>query len=331
MNKDEVKSNLYEIWLLVRSRLLWLLIFSCVVAGGVYVFNRTLPDKYTAIASFTAPRQTDVLAWVATSDEMLRLMNRQFDLQTRYKAKSMQQLRRIWGENVGVRKTREGFVNISVIDPDPEFAAKMANTIAAMTREEIVRRGLSDAGRLLGDRKILLGQARSQKEALEKTLDEPGQGAAVASIPGIERYALEGVAKTQAETAFAAKLPNDETGRVGIAVGNQEMVRLQSQLLMLQQENGAKQKSRSPEQLKAMDLLQRHVYWRTLAETLGREVARLEGVAVMDLPFDTAFVPDAKSGPDRVYIVILAFVLSLFGSVVALLGYAAWRKDKAMP
>ncbi|GAB7543305.1 hypothetical protein [Cupriavidus sp. 8B] len=322
MNKDEVKSNLYEIWLLVRSRLLWLLAFSSLVAGGAYAFNRTLPDKYTAIASFTAAKQADVLAWVATSDEMVRIMNRRFDLQTRYKAKSMQQLRRFWGENVGVRKTREGFVNISVIDPDPEFAAKIANGIAAFTQEEVVRRGLSDAGRLLGDRKILLEQARLQEAALERTLEEPGQAAAVASIPGIERYVLEGVAKTQAETAAAA---NDEAGR---AVLNQAMVRLQSQLLMLQQENGAKQKSRSPEQMKAMDLLQRHVYWRALTEILGREVARLEGVAVLDLPFDTAFVPDAKSGPDRVYIVVLAFVLSLFGSVVALLGHAAWRKHK---
>lgn len=326
MKREEVQGALAELVRLLRPRLFRIVAFSIVVTSLVLGIAMLTPDRFTATATFAAPKQSDMLLWVVSGEEMVQKISQDFDLRERYKARTMQQLKRHWERHIMARKTREGMLTISVTDRDPAFAAKLANALAVEAQQSIIRRRLSDSSRSLADRSILLEQARAQQERWEKASTVPTQIALVGSLPALERYALEGVARSQAETAAATQRAPEEGNRAGLAMLNQEMVRLQSQLLALGRDAKVSQKALSPEMAGALDILQRHVYWQTLVDIMGRDVVRLKDLALMDIPLEPAVAPEVRSGPDRVYVVILAFVLSLILATVAALGIAVWKQ-----
>lgn len=326
MTREEFEDILGEIWKLLRPRLLFMNAFALVVAVAVYGVSLLVPDRYTAVATFAAAKQVDMLTWVAQGDEMMQVMNTRHALQERYEAPTMQVLRQRWSSHILVRKSRDGLLSIAVTDLEPQFAATLANDIASETRASMLRRRLSDTSKLYADRSILLEQARKQEQQWHKAVSEPDTAKLIGELPAVERYALEGVARSQAETAAMTQRSLDDNARGGLSMLNQEAVRLQSQLLAISRDQGLAQKSMSAATLQAIDALQRHVYWQSLAEIVNRDVERLGELALLDIPLEQAVVPDARSGPSRVSLVLLTLVGAWVFAGLVLIGSAYVRK-----
>lgn len=327
MTREEFEDALGEFWMLLRPRLALMGIFAMVVGVVVYLASLAAPDRFTAVATFAAPKHVDMLTWVTQGDEMREAMNRKFSLQSRYETPTMQLLKQRWESVVKVRKSREGLLTVAVTDGDPKFAASLANDIAMEAQSAILRRKLSDMARLLADRKFLLDQAREQEQRWQKALSQPAAAGLVDTLPALDRYALEGVARNQAETAaLSQRTTLDEAGRAGFSLLNQEVVRLQSQLATLARDQHATSKAMSSEMLQAVDALQRHVYWQALVEIVGRDVVRLHDQALMDIPFEQAIVPDARSGPPRLGLALLSLIGAWLFAAAMLLGTAYMRK-----
>lgn len=337
MTAQEVEDTFGEALRLLRARAHMVLAFSILVAAIVFGIFMLIPDRYTAAATFLVPKQVDTLTWIASGDSMFRKMAQQLDFREHYGVSDIRHLSQRWADNVSVRKSREGMLVIRVTDQNRSFAAKLANAIAAEAQQSVIERKLTDLSRVLADYSIVLEQARSQLTHWTQVAAEPGAAALIASLANIERYALEGVAKNQAEIAATVQRSTEDSKQPGLSpVANQESIWLQSQLLILGRSSTLSQKeSQSPSMIAAIDSLQRHVYWQTLVDIMTRNVARLHELALIDVPYEPATEPDVRSGPNRIYAATLAFfgalILVALVALVALAVAASKRDGGAHP
>lgn len=330
MTAQDVEDTFAEALRLLRARAYVALAFAVFVAAVVFSSFMLIPDRYTATATFVAPKQVDTLTWIASGDAMFRKMVQQLDLREHYGVSDGQRLSQRWADYVSVRKSREGMLMIRVTDQDRSFAAKLANAIAAEAQQSLIQRKLTDSSRVLADYSIVLEQARSQLTRWAQVIAEPRTVALIASLPNLERYALEGVAKNQAEIAATFQRSSEDNKQLGLAsMAGQESIWLQSQLLALGRGSTLLQKeNQSPGMIPAIDALQRHVYWQTLVDVMTRNVVRLRELALIDVPYEPATEPDVRSGPNRVYAATLAFFGALSLVALVALTIAAWKRDK---
>lgn len=329
MTAQEVEHTFGEALRLLRARAHVALAFSAVVTAITFGIFVLIPDRYTAAATFLAPKQVDTLTWIASGDPMFRKMSQQLDFRAHYGVSDMPKLAQRWADNVSVRKSRDGMLAIRVTDQDPAFATKLANAIAVEAQQSLIQRRLTDSSRLLADYGILLEQAHNQLVHWTQVASEPGVAARIASLSSIERYALEGVARNQAEIAAMVQRSNEDGKQTGLpSTAGQESIWLQSQLLTLGHGSTLSPKeSQSPGMAVAIDSLQRKVYWQALVDIMTRNVARLHELALIDIPYDPATEPDVRSGPSRIYAAVLAFFGALSVAVVVILAMAAWKHD----
>ena len=300
-----------------------------------------------------APKSPDEL-YVALlkSDSVVRALDKRFDLRKRYEVESFEVLRRVLPGSVRVSTDRKsGLIVVEVDDPDPRFAAQLANGHQP------------EVAQLLG--RIAVSEAQQRRVFFQAQLDETKERLVKAeqSLRGVQEKSGVIVLDKQAEALIggAAQLRAQITERevqlkvlrTGATAQNPDVIRLQSELGALRGElSRMETATEGPSRGSAVDIpvgrlpeaaidfvrARREVKLQeTLLEGMVRqyELAKLdeakEGPTLQQV--DVAEPPDRKSKPQRALIVLattlVALVLSATVVVVGRYGRLARSLDPA--
>ncbi len=277
------------------------------------------------------------------SDTVQRALVERFDLGTRWKMKTYEELRRAFATYVRVAaEKKSGLISVEVDDEDPAFAARFANAYA----EEITN--------LLG--RLAVSEAQSRRVYFEKQLKDTKERLIAAELGLRKVQETSGVIvldkQVEALITSAARLRAQIAEReVALSVmrrsataQNPDVQRLSAEVAALRGELARMESSPDGDSVSRLDLPVNKLseagieYVRarrelklqeTLLESMIRqyEIARLdeakEGPVLQQV--DVAVPPDRKSKPVRSLIVLAGTLLA----ALAMCAWAVWRGYRA--
>jgi uncharacterized protein involved in exopolysaccharide biosynthesis len=257
------------------------------------------------ILSFGEEEETERLLQILQSDKIRNKLVAQFDLYNHYEIKPDAKYRKTLlnnklKKNVRFRKTEYMAVKIRVMDTDPQIAANMANTIAALLDSTIAALQKEKARKAF----ILV---RDEYKTLEKEVEQIKDSLLYLGELGI--YDLSAQSMGISEAYAEAVRRNDQKA----------MKKMEKQMNVLG-EHGAK--------------------YRTLSERLSYSVERLSNLRIkyseakidaeQNLPnvyiINTAEVPDKKAAPKRSIIVMAGTLSAFLFAVILLMILDAFRR-----
>ena len=257
------------------------------------------------ILSFGEEEETERLLQILQSDKIRNKLIAQFDLYNHYEIKPDAKYRKTLlnnklKKNVRFRKTEYMAVKIRVMDTDPQIAATMANTIAALLDSTIAALQKEKARKAF----ILV---RDEYKTLEKEVEQIKDSLLYLGELGI--YDLSAQSMGISEAYAEAVRRNDQKA----------MKKMEKQMNVLG-EHGAK--------------------YRTLSERLSYSVERLSSLRIkyseakidaeQNLPnvyiINTAEVPDKKAAPKRSIIVMAGTLSAFLFAVILLMILDAFRR-----
>jgi uncharacterized protein involved in exopolysaccharide biosynthesis len=273
---------------------------------------------------------------------------KRFDLQKVYKTKKLSDTEKALKGRSKFVSGKDTLITISVEDHDPKRAADIANGYLDALHDQNGRLALTDSAQR---RLFFEQQLEREKDALEdaevelkKTQEQTGliipSGQALAEIQASSDIRAQIVSR-QVELAALKQSATDQ---------NPSVVRLQTEIAGLLQQQQKLQKGTGQHQPGNMQLptskvpqlaleyvrKQREVkYHETLFELLARqyESARLD--ESRDAPLlqvvDRAVVPDKKSGPPRLLLLLASCILGAFAGAGWVITRAAIIKLRAEP
>jgi len=276
----------------------------------------------------------DVYVGILGSRTIADTLIKRFDLQKIYKTKKLSDTEKKLKNRSEFILGKDTLITISVKDHDPKRAAEIANGYLDALHDQNGRLALTDSAQR---RLFFQQQLEREKNALEdaevelkKTQEKTGLivpgGQTLAEIQASSNVRAQ-IASRQVELAALKQSATDQ---------NPAVVRLQTEIAGLQEqkqrlESGTGQQhpgnmqlptSKAPELIFEYVRKQREVkYHETLFELIAKqyESARLD--ESRDAPLfqvvDTALVPDKKSGPPRILLILASSLLGAFAG-------AAW-------
>ena len=285
--------------------------------GQLETFTGLTPGAFGVISP------TDVCIAILGSRSIQNAIVGQFDLRRAYHAKLNDDARRMLDSNTEILADKEGQVSVNVSDRDPRQAAKLANAYVEQLRAldqrlaqtEATQRRTFYENELAEERKHLSTAELSLVSAQEKTgLVQPDSQtrAIVASI--VSTRAQIGAAETRLETMRLYATPDNpalQRAKVELAGLREQLARLERGSGSLGGGNVAIPTSQLPQaQLQYARDARDLKYHEALYEFLSKqaEAARLDEsrpAAVVQV-IDEASVPDKRSGPPRLAIVLVS-------------------------
>ncbi len=213
-------------YLVIFARQRWLIILNFVVVTILaFVVSSFLPKWYRAKTTILAPRKETGLMGLSSlaanlpfagldlfkgSDEVMtykailesrsvmEAVAKKFDLQSRYKAKNMENTIKTLREKVKVEILEEGPLTISVLDKKPERAADMANAfifyLDSLNTKLNVQKARND--RLFIEKRF--NQNKSDLAKAEMELKQFQEKYGAVSLPEQTEAAIKGAAELQA-------------------------------------------------------------------------------------------------------------------------------------
>ena len=277
------------------------------------------------------------------SDSVVRALDARFDLKARYELTSFESLRKAMPDKVRVSADRKsGVIGIEVDDPDPKFAAELANTHVDEVTKVLGRLAVSDAQLR---RVFFEQQLKDVKENLIKAelgLRTVQETSGVIVLDKQAEALISGAAQLRA--MIAEREVQLKVLRTAATGENPDVLKLNSELGALREELARMESSRGRSTGSAVDIPVGKIpeaaiaYVRarrelklqeTLLESMIRqfEIAKLdeakEGPVLQQV--DKALPPDRKSKPSRALIVIASTLLGLMASLV----FVVWRRYTA--
>jgi len=264
-----------------------------------------------------------------------------FDLMKEYHEKRMSDARKEFeNRTTAIAGTKDGLIRISVEDRDPRRAADLANGYVEEFRKLSASLAITEAARRRLFFEQQLQQAKGDLTKAEEAMRKTQQSTGVLQIDSQARALIEGAAVLRGQVV--AKQVQIESMRSFAADDNphlilakQELAALQAQLQRLagsQQDSGSDinlSKGRVTES--GMEYLRRYrdlKYSETVFELLAKEfeIAKLdearEGSIVQVV--DAAVIPDKRSFPPRVLIVVLMTLIAFVIAVLWVLASERW-------
>jgi uncharacterized protein involved in exopolysaccharide biosynthesis len=256
-------------------------------------------------------------------------MIQRFDLRAEYHKKRMTDARKkLEARTTAAAGTKDGLIRLTIEDGDPKRAAELANGYVEEFRKLFASLAITEASRRRLFFEEQLKQVKTNLSAAEEAMRKTQQSTGVLQIDSQARALIESAAILRAQVV--AKQVQVEAMRSfaseqnpNLILAKQELAALESQLARL---SGAQDGSGSDINLSkgrvteaGLEYLRRYRdlrYQETVYELLAKEfeVAKLdearEGSIIQVV--DSAVVPDKRSFPPRVWIVIGATVLSFF-------------------
>lgn len=267
---------------------------------------------------------------VLESREVADDLIQQFHLQNVYKTRKLSQTETALAAHTKFLPAKDSLITISVEDHDPQRAADIANEYLKELTKQNDRLVLTEAGQR---RVFFEQQLKNEKDLLtdaEVALTRVEEQTGMIRPGGQTELQISMIAQTQASISNL----EIELGALlqGATEQNPEVIRLRSQIAGLEEQESNLENSKIKEhtgnvmvptsKVPALTLeyvrQQREVqYHEALYGVLLRqyESARLDesGSAPLIQIVDSAQVPDTKSGPHRMFLVLLA---SLFGGIL---------------
>ena len=274
---------------------------------------------------------SDIFIGILKSCSVQDALINQFDLRRVYWVQAYQDARKKLSQRSEILAEKEGLISISVSDRDPHRAADIANAYVDQLRALNQRLAVSEAAQRrlfyeqkLADERADLAQAElSLKQAEDKTglIQPDAQSRALIDAVASTR-AQVGTKEVQLQAMRTYATPNNPD----LKRAEEELAGLRGQLAQLERSTG-KLGNGNPEiptrrlpevQLDYVRRARDLKYHEALYEFLGKqlEAARIDEAkaAVVVQVVDKAMVPERKSGPHRILIVLLtatvAFLLS---------------------
>jgi uncharacterized protein involved in exopolysaccharide biosynthesis len=260
------------------------------------------------ILAFGEEEETERLLQILQSDKIRNKLVKEFDLYNHYEIKPDAKYRKTLlnnklKKNVRFRKTEYMAVKIRVMDTDPQIAAQMANTIAALLDSTIAALQREKAQKAF----VLV---RDEYMTLEKEVEQIKDS--LLSLGELGIYDLSAQSMGISEAYAEAVRRNDQKA----------MKKMEAQMKVLGK-HGAR--------------------YRTLSERLAYSVERLSNLRIkyseakidaeQNLPnvyiINTAEVPDKKAAPKRSLIVMAGTLSAFLFAVVLLMILEAFRRKLA--
>jgi len=288
----------------------------------------------------------DIFIAILKSRSVQGAIVNQFDLRRAYWVRGYEDAGKKLSKRSSIRAEEEGLISISVSDRDPVRAAAMANAYVDQLRSLNQGLAVSEAGqrrlfyqqKLDAEREDLSQAELALKQAQEKTglIQPDAQSRAIIDAVASMR-AQVGIKEVQLQAMRSYATANNPD----LQRAEQELAGLRGQLAQLERSTGALGNGnlaiptrRLPEV--ELDYIRRArdlKYHEALYEFLGKqlEAARIDEAkeAVVVQVVDRAVVPERKSGPHRLLIVLAtaasAFLLACLG---VLLREALRRKQE---
>jgi uncharacterized protein involved in exopolysaccharide biosynthesis len=281
----------------------------------------------------------DMYVSLLTSRTVEDAMIRRFDLMKEYREKRMSDTRKVFERRTSaIAGTKDGLIRLTVEDKDPKRAAEMANAYVEEFRNLSATLAITEASRRRLFFEQQLQQSKERLTAAEDAMTQTQQTTGLLQIDSQARALIEAAAVLRAQVvakqveiegmrAFAT----DDNPKLLLA--KQELAALQAQLEKVagsQKDTGSDinlSKGRVTESgMEYMRRLRDLKYQETVYELIAKEfeVAKLdearEGSIIQVV--DAAVVPDKKSFPPRIWIILGTTVASFFVAV----GWVLLRK-----
>lgn len=285
-------------------------ILAALIAAAVAV---NLPNDYTATLKIAPSKNAPVYNWVLTNDQVIEQVAKEMKLAEHFGTQGRQATRKEMAKAVKVTlNTKDGFLDVSATDNNPEFAAQLANRMGLALQDNLYGLRLLEISKQRYDLETRRELALKNKAKFDAEIKQPDLAATIAALSAADRYGIISLAAIQAESTLQ--------GGVSDLMQN-ELVRMQDQLASLQRlvvDSMKKQASVNNTGLwiASVDALQQQAYWDALVERLDRRIELLRKQERDELKMTAAEVPDEKSGPKRALIVLLSAFAALFFAVL---------------
>lgn len=271
-----------------------------------------------------------------------------FGLMAEYRARRLSAARKALSEHTMIDgKQKDGIVRVSVTDNSPQRAAALANGYAEQLQKLSGTLAVTEAAQ----RRLFLEQqlqdAKNKLASAEEALTQTEQSTGVIQVEGQARALIESAAGLRAQVA--AKEVELESMRTYAGPGNPDLIQTEQELAGLREQlakvNGSTGKQAGATESEKGQLansgleytrrLREVKYQETLFEILARqyEAAKMdearEGALIQIV--DRATVPDYKSGPKRLVILLGSLLFGLVAGVVYVLIARAWAVLSGFP
>lgn len=241
-----------------------------------------------------------------------------------YGTDSQEEARKILAENSFISAGKDGFIIVEVEDESQERVAPLANSYVSELMKMTRVLALTEASQRRMFFEQQLKQAKDNLASAEMRLKRALDSRGVISVDSQSRAMLETVGKIRAQ--ISVKESQLGSMRAFVTATNPEFRRVEEEVKSLRNElgrlengDGSAGSGAGQVGLENIKILRDVKYYQMLYELLGKqfEVARLD--EAKDAPviqvLDTAVTPERKFKPKRALIVILCFVLALFGTI----------------
>ena len=277
------------------------------------------------------------------SDSVQRALAQRFDLLKRYEVESYETLRKVMPSTIRIATDKKsGLIGIEVDDPDPKFAADLANAHTGEITKVLARLAVSEAQLR---RVFFEKQLKDTKEALiaaEQDLRRVQEKSGVIVLDKQAEALIGGAATVRAQ--ISEREVQLKVLRGSATEQNPDVIRLASELRALRAELARMESTQGGNAGSAVDMPVGRIpeaaidYVRArrelkLQETLLEGMIRQVEIAKLDeakegpvlQPVDVALPPDRKSKPSRALIVLASTLFGLLASMlfVVVRGHAA--------
>jgi len=290
----------------------------------------------------------DMYIALITSRSVEDAMIQRFDLMKEYDEKKISDARKVLEQRTTISAgTKDGLIRLSVEDHNPARAAELANGYVEEFRKLSASLAITEAARRRLFFEQQLQQTKESLTAAENAMTKMQQSTGVLEIDSQARSLIESAAVLRAQVA--AKQVQVDGMRAYAAENNpdlilakQELAALQSQLARIagsQTDPGSDiNLSKGRVTQAGMEYLRHYrdlKYQETVYELLAKEfeVAKLdearEGSIVQVV--DNAVVPDRKSSPHRLWIVLGATFVGFIGAAFWVNLRSRFRRASELP
>lgn len=344
---------------IVRQRKV-LLIVTSVVTLGALVISLLMTPVFTSTARILPPQQqasslaaalgslgvlagaaggmagiknpNDLYVGMLQSQSVADVLIEKFDLKARYEVITMVDARLRLADSVAIEAGKDGIITISVDDPDPRFAATLANAYVEQLRRLNQTLAVTDAGQRRAFFENQLVKVKKDLSKAEVNFQQIQRKTNIIAPEGQAVAVVTGVAELKAQ--IAAKEVQLNVMRSTMTDSNPDFVRIKSELIEMKNQLGKVERKGAE---KAGDITEMGqlsddalLYYRALRDVKYQEMlfelmSKQFELAKVDESKDSSLIQvldvakpsDKKSKPKRATIVVFGFMLGLIVGIIA--------------
>jgi tyrosine-protein kinase Etk/Wzc len=265
-----------------------------------------------------------------------------FGLMARYRRKTMVDVRTAFEDHTSaVLGIKDGLIRVSVTDRDPKFAAQLANAYVDEFRKHSDNLTLTEASQRRAFFQQQLMEANDNLAKAEDAMKRTEQTTGVLQLDSQARALIESAANLRGQ--IAAKEVELQSMRSFETEDNPQYEMTEQQLAALRAQlakiagpdassigNIGLSRTNIPEtSIVYLNAVRDVRYYETVSELLAKqfEAAKLDEARQGTIQIsDIAVPPDKRSSPHRVIIIVLSFVVALFGACALAVLESKWRQ-----